>query len=101
MKTLLVTIALAIASPALAWDDNDISARLSGLRGPTTAAGHGQRQATAMQQPQQRRSLHWPTYGGCAAPRTIGTATEDTRFQPSPPGSNLGVFIEGPEGIGS
>ena len=98
MKTLFVTIALAIASPALAWDDND-AIREQGFESPAAAAGHGQRQ--------RRRNA-------TAAAGAVGLGLAVRRPELSalllrsadpvpyrPQASNLGVFVEGPEGIGS
>jgi hypothetical protein len=55
MKTLFVTIALAIASPALAWDDND-AIREQGFEAQQRLQDMANANAAAMQQRQQAQS---------------------------------------------
>jgi hypothetical protein len=55
MKTLLVTLALAFASPALAWDDND-AIREQGFEAQQRLQDMANANAAAMQQRQQAQS---------------------------------------------
>jgi hypothetical protein len=66
MKTLFVTIALAIASPALAWDNNQFSEALQNYE-LDQQLNNLARQATQSNQNtfNQNPIFHQPTYSGC------------------------------------